>query len=108
MKVLEAVSAHKIKEEVQEKSEGKAGGGRIAAEVLREVLHSSGVPDHETWTITDLLTSGDPGAASTDPDASGGSISVARFTGLLDEARVQAHFSSSAVSKFNRIIQTSG
>ena len=86
----------------------QAEGQRIAADVLRKVLHARGVADHDTWKITDLLTSQDPGTAATDPYASTGSISVAKFAELLDEARLEARFSSTAVSKFNHIVQAAG
>ena len=103
MKVLETVSAHEIKKEVQ------ADGPRIAADVLRKILHARGVADHDTWKITDLLTSQDKlSATAADPYATTSSISVEKFAELLDEARLEARFSSPAVSKFNHIVQAAG
>lgn len=64
-----------------------------------------GAADHDTRKITDLLTSQDPmSSTAADPYGATSSISVVKFAELLDEARLEARFSSPAVSKFNHLI----
>lgn len=43
-------------------------------------------------------------STAADPYGATSSISVAKFAELLDEARLEARFSSPAVSKFNHLI----
>lgn len=73
--------------------------------MLRELLYKRGAADQDTRKITNLLTSQDK-LSGTGADSQGAatSISVPKFAELLDDARLEASFSSAAVSKFNHII----
>lgn len=83
--------------------------GRISPDALRKVLYVHGATDQDTRKITNLLTSQDKtSTTATDPYATMSTISTQKFAELLNEARLDARFSSAAVVKFNHLIQSAG